>query len=221
MNNIVLITSIIKPPNTLLSYGVRSVYTPQQRFEQTKLTIQSIEKIPGAKIIMIECSELTQAESNFFIQNTTYFINLYDNIDLRNNIYSRSKSLGEGTMTICALNFLITNNINYDNLIKISGRYYLSEYFDINKFNNNKIVIKYIDNNINNVFTCLYKIPKKYVEQLKNFLQYNYNNMLNCIGYECLFAVFIKTIPEIPININPIGVKGYISCEYSYELYSF
>ena len=221
MNNIVLITSIIKTPNTPLSYGVRSFYTHEQRFEQTKLTIQSIEKIPQCKIIMIECSELNEDESNYFIQNTTYFINLYDNIELRNNIYSSSKSLGEGTMTICALNFLITNNINYDNLIKISGRYYLSEYFDINNFNNNKIVIQYIHNNINNVCTCLYKLPEKYVEEFKKFLQNNYNNMLNCIGYECLFALFIKTIPEIPISINPIGVKGYISCCSSYKLYNF
>jgi len=73
----------------------------------------------------------------------------------------------------------------------------LSEYFDINNFNNNKIVIQYIHNNINNVCTRLYKLPEKYVEEIKNFLQNNYNNMLNCIGYECLIVVFIKIIELI------------------------
>lgn len=219
MNDLVLITSIIKPPNTPLSYGVRSVYTCEQRLEQTKLTIQSInEKMIGAKIFIVECSELNEDEVNYFSQNSTYFINLYNDIDLRNKMHSSSKSLCEGTMTICALNFLIENNIQYDNLIKISGRYYLSENFDINNFINNHIVIKYIDNNINNVFTGLYKIPKIYVENLNIFLQNSHNKMLEFIGYEVLFAEFIKTLPENKININPIGLKGYVSV--SNDLYN-
>ena len=39
MNNLVLITSIICTPNTPLSYtNTRSVYTHDERFEQTKRT---------------------------------------------------------------------------------------------------------------------------------------------------------------------------------------
>lgn len=212
MENIVLVTSIIKPPNTPLSYGVRSVYTSEQRFQQTKLTIQSInEKIPDAKIFIIECSDLNEDEINYFSQNSTYFVNLYNNVNLRNLMHSNSKSLCEGTMTISALDFLIQNNIQYDNLIKVSGRYYLSENFNINNFMNNDIVLKYIDNNTNNVFTGLYKIPKKYVENLNLFLKNSYNKMMSFIGYEVLFSEFIQTLPGIKININPIGLKGYVS----------
>jgi hypothetical protein len=212
MENIVLVTSIIKPPNTPLSYGVRSVYTSEQRFQQTKLTIQSInEKIPDAKIFIIECSDLNEDEINYFSQNSTYFLNLYNNVNLRNLMHSNSKSLCEGTMTISALDFLIQNNIHYDNLIKVSGRYYLSENFNINNFMNNDIVLKYIDNNTNNVFTGLYKIPKKYVENLNLFLKNSYNKMISFIGYEVLFSEFIQTLPCIKININPIGLKGYVS----------
>jgi hypothetical protein len=82
MNNLVLITSIIKPPNTPLSYiSVRSVFTIEERFEQTKHTIQSIrEKIPGAKIFIVECSELDENELSYFTQNSDYFLNLYDDI---------------------------------------------------------------------------------------------------------------------------------------------
>lgn len=212
MENIVLVTSIIKPPNTPLSYGVRSVYTSEQRFQQTKLTIQSIyEKIPDAKIFIIECSDLNEDEINYFSQNSTYFVNLYNNVNLRNLMHSNSKSLCEGTMTISALDFLIQNNIQYDNLIKVSGRYYLSENFDINNFMNNDIVLKYIDNNTNNVFTGLYKIPKKYVENLNLFLKNSYNKMMSFIGYEVLFSEFITNLPCSKININPIGLKGYVS----------
>ena len=212
MENIVLVTSIIKTPSSPLSYGIRSVFTSEQRFEQTKLTIQSInEKIPNAKIFIIECSELNEYEANYFNSNSTYFINLYNNNTLRNFMYSNSKSLCEGTMTICALDYLIQNNIKYDNLIKVSGRYYLSENFNITNFLNNDVVLKYINNDINNVFTGLYKIPKLYVENLKIFLENNYNNMVKLIGYEVLFAEFIKTLPCKKINIDPIGLKGYVS----------
>ena len=60
MKNITLITSIIDTPNLPLSYtNCRSVFTKQQRFEQTQNTIASIrEKIPDNKIILIECSPL-------------------------------------------------------------------------------------------------------------------------------------------------------------------
>ena len=37
MSNLVLITSVINTPNTPLSYSkIRSVFTREQRFEQTK-----------------------------------------------------------------------------------------------------------------------------------------------------------------------------------------
>ena len=49
--NIVLITSVINPPNKPLSYVKnRSVFTEDERFEQTKKTIKSINKILNCKI---------------------------------------------------------------------------------------------------------------------------------------------------------------------------
>jgi hypothetical protein len=213
MNNLVLITSIIKPPNTPLSYiSVRSVFTIEERFEQTKHTIQSIrEKIPGAKIFIVECSELDENELSYFTQNSDYFLNLYDDIEKRCSIHSCSKSLGEGTMTISALDFIIENNIVFDNLIKISGRYSLSENFNYSNFMNNDIVIKYIQGDMSNVFTALYKLPRYCVGNLKTFLQNNHNNMLSCVGYEVLFANFIRCQTNNIVNIDPIGLQGYVS----------
>ena len=220
METLVFITSIIKPPNTPLSYGTRSVYTSQERFEQTKITIQSVkEKIPNSKIFLIECSDLNEQETNYFLENTTYFLNLYKNANLRNNMHSPSKSLCEGTMTVCGLQFLIQNNIQYDNLIKISGRYYLSEKFDFSNFMNDDIAIKYINNDVNNVFTGLFKIPRQCTDKLCVFLQNSFNRMIACVGYEVLFADFIKSQQSIPKKIvNPIGLMGYVSVSKN-ELY--
>ncbi len=124
MNNLVLITSIIKPPQTELSYTkIRSVFSNEERFQQTKITIQNIkEKIPNVKILLVECSNLSQDESNYFNNNCDYFLNLINNHDYVDNIYSISKSLGEGTMTICAFDFIKRNNITFDNFFKITGR---------------------------------------------------------------------------------------------------
>jgi hypothetical protein len=219
MKNLVLITSVINTPNTPLSYiSNRSIYTKDERFEQTKKTILSIkEKIPDAEVFIIECSDLTECEYYFFKQNSDYFLNLHVFEHIRNNVYGISKSLGEGTMTYHALDYMYKNNINYDNLIKISGRYLLSDNFDLNNFNNESIVIKYIDEKQDNVFTALYKLPHKVVERFCSFLNDNFNLMFQCIGYEMLFAKFIQTITDTDIKYVPVmGLEGPVSVSTDY-----
>lgn len=213
MNNLVLITSVICTPNTPLSYTTaRSVYSHEERFEQTKRTIESVkQKIPNLKILIVECSNLSFDQEEYLKKNTDYFLNLYNNEKIRKNTSSVSKSLGEGTMTLCALQYLLDNNIGFNNLIKISGRYWLSDNFDYNKFNNNNIVIKYIDNNKDNVFTALYQLPRESIMNYKIFLENKFTEMIKCIGYEVLFAIFIKSERKITVNLNPIGLEGYVS----------
>ena len=213
MNDLVLITSVICTTNNPLSYtNNRSVYSHVERFEQSKKTIQTVkEKIPNSKIFIVECSNLNEEMTNYLIKNSDYFLNLYNNEQIRNNTSHVSKSLGEGTMTLCALKFIIQNNIEFENLIKISGRYWLSEKFDYNKFNNNDIVIKYIENNKDNAFTALYKLPKSSCVNFVTFLESKFTDMIQCIGYENLFAIFIKTENKQVKIIDPIGLDGYVS----------
>jgi hypothetical protein len=217
MKNLVLITSIINTPNIPLSYTrTRSIYTPNERYEQTKQTIETIRnKIPNVEIYLVECSLLNEEQNEYFIKNTNYFLNLYDNVRAKNCIYSISKSLGEGTMTFFALDDILNKDIKFDNLFKISGRYWLSDSFNYENFNNNNIVIKYINDDVNNVCTALYKLPYNSLENFKQFLINNFNNMNKCIGYEVLFANYIKTEREREnvsiIHLNIIGVNGLIS----------
>jgi len=220
MKNLVLITSVIKTPNLPLSYiNSRSIYSHEERFEQTKKTFDTVrEKIPNCEIILVECSELSKEQNEYFATNSDYYINLVGNPEIVKNVHGISKSLGEGTMTICALDFIIKNNIEYDNLIKISGRYWLSDNFNYNNFNNEDVVVKYIDNNPNNGFTALCKLPNRHVKEYADFLKQNINKMHNCIGFEVLFSIFLKTIDAMEstnktkiININPIGLAGNVS----------
>jgi hypothetical protein len=217
MKNLVLITSVIKTPNLPLSYtNSRSIYSHEERFEQTKKTFETVrERIPNCEIILVECSDLSKEQNEYFAKNSDYYINLVDNPEIIKNVHGISKSLGEGTMTICALDFIIKNNIEYDNLIKVSGRYWLSENFNYNNFENEDIIIKYIDNNVNNVFTALYKLPNRHVKEYADFLIQNIDKMIKCIGFEVLFSIFLKTMESTNktkiVNINPIGLAGNVS----------
>lgn len=217
MKTIVLITSIIDPPNKPLSYiSTRSIYTSDERFEQTKKTFQTVrEKIPNAKTFLVECSKLNQEQETFMLQNSDYFLNLYGNEEIRKNMHSESKSLCEGTMTYQALQSIENNHIEYDKLIKISGRYWLSDNFDYDKnFNHDKMVVKYIGNDKNNVFTALFQLPREMVEKFKVFLLSNLDKMINCIGYEVLFGIFIHSENISSTNlviVEPIGLCGFLS----------
>lgn len=221
MNNLVLITSVICISSGPLSYtNVRSFYSHDERFEQTKKTIKTVkEKIPNSKIFIVECSNLNKEQSDYLIKNSDYFLNLYNDEGIRISVCGISKSLAEGTMTYNALKFIFKNNIQFDKLIKISGRYWLSENFNYNKFDNNNIIIKYIENNIDNVFTALYQLPKKSVKNLELFIESKFNDMINCIGFEVLFAIFIKSEKDFVIHLEPIGLEGFVSISAN-EFYS-
>ena len=80
MSNLVLITSVINTPNLPLSYSkVRSVFTRGQRFTQTKQTIESIkEKIPDHKMMIVECTDFTKEEKDYFDKECDYILNLWD-----------------------------------------------------------------------------------------------------------------------------------------------
>lgn len=219
MRNLVLITSIIKTPSKPLSYAQRSVFTHEERFKQTKQTIDSVKKyIHESHILVIECSDLTSDEELYFKTNSNYFINLYSNETIRNDLHSSSKSLCEGTMTYHAIKYIMDQDLVFDNFIKISGRYWLTDKFDYNKFNNHdNITIKHINNDKNNVFTALYKLPKSHIDLFKSFLYNNFEKMRQCVGYEVLFAEFIKSCSNINIIVCPvIGLAGYVSVSGSY-----
>lgn len=209
MTDLVLVTSVINTPNKQLSYSkTRSVFSRKERFEQTKKTIQSIkEKISNCKIIVVECTDFNEEENNYFKDNCDYLLNLWNNKNLHDYIFGISKSLGEGTMTIKAIQYIQQLNLEYNYLYKISGRYWLNENFTLIEIKSN--TFKRINNNPNNIFTALYKIDKESVNKLLGFLVNNIENMKKCIGYEVLIAHFIKNIDKKLVDI--IGLSGFVT----------
>jgi hypothetical protein len=212
---LVLITSIINPPNTSLSYSkTRSVFTRDERFLQTKNTIDSVkQKIPNSKIMIVECASFTSDELTYFNNNCDFILNLWEKVDLHEQIFNKSKSLGEGTMTIEALTYIHQMNIEYDVLYKISGRYVLNDNFILSPELN---IFKKIDRSMDNVFTALYKLERKHVYNLITFLKRNKLNMINCVGYEVLMANYVKTLDVMYVDI--IGLSGMVTvCGSNYN----
>lgn len=219
MKPLFLVTSIINIPNTPLSYTpTRSVFTTEERFEQTKKTIESIrEKIPNTYVFLIEYSDLPKEYSEYLKEHCDYFYNLYDeDKSLSDKIFGLSKSLGEGTMTLKAIEKMNEIGIlnEYDTFFKISGRYFLSDQFNLSNFENDDICIRII-HNINNITTCLYKLPIKYVIILYYFLLHplSQKRMHECVGYEQIFGDFIIFLNQPIKNLEIIGIDGYISVE--------
>lgn len=242
MKNIVIITSIIDIPKQIpekiekvIDYPIisRSIYTREERFHQTQNTISNIKSnIPEVKIVLVECSELTDEERNFFECECEWVINLFDDDQLKSNIYSQSKSLGEGTMMISALDCLIRNKIEYDNLFKITGRYWLNENFDYSDFENDNLIFNndHITNmsikrnghlrklsNIPQVVTAFYKINNETSLLLRDFLIEYLDEMAKGIQYEKLIGYFIYLIRRKchdKIHFKTfIGVSGYIAID--------
>jgi len=216
MNSITLITSVIDPPNIPLSYSKsRSVFNKEQRFEHTKKTISSvIEKIPNTKIFLIECSQLSDEERKYFNQHVDYLYNIYDTgvEALISRMFTISKSMGEGTMTILALKFLFENNIEFDSLFKISGRYWLNDGFNYDLYNNTVPCIHKINNDENNAFSCFYKLPRETAYKWLDYLLNSETDFVQCIGFEVMFAKFLKTIDEETCIIeNKVGINGYVT----------
>ncbi len=210
MKNLVLITSVIKTSkNPLRNNTIRSVYPEEERFEQTKKTIQSVkEYIPNSKILFIECSELTSEQEDYFKNNVDYYINYTNDKYVLSCTTSYSKSKGEGTMTIKAIEYIFENGIEFENLFKLSGRYYLADDFDYAKFDNDKIVIKRrINKYVNDVVTILYKLPKSFINDYHKYLLSCKDAFDNDSDFEWLFKEFIKNFNN-KIFLETLGVNG-------------
>lgn len=205
---LVLISSVIDTPNTPLSYSqIRSVYNRDERFQQTQYTIKTIKHFfPEADMMMVECSNFENhpEQLSYLTSNIKYFINLWDRKELHPNILGLSKALGEGTITIEAFNFLFQNNIQYEHLIKISGRYQFIDRFEYD----NDFIITGV-NNENNYVTQFYKLPFNYLSLYKDFLINKMDEMINCCCYEGLFKDFCQIhIDKVKTIDNSLYVYG-------------
>jgi hypothetical protein len=163
--NVVLITSKINVSNNIFSYiKIRSIYTLEERFNQTFQTIMSIKKyMPNPYIILFDNSTFTNEEYKFLKNNVDKFINITD--DKLLNFYTNEceyKAFADiyQQLTFYDNFFKFIDLKSVNSFYKISGRYLINSNFDYKQFDNKDIIFKK-NNNIKNkeyYYTCFYKL---------------------------------------------------------------
>jgi hypothetical protein len=149
----VLVTSAV-----YTNYGI---YDTNQRIQQTLDTVKSArEYIPGCTIILIDNSTVAvqaddSVELNELFDSVDYYIDNSDDADIQhfhNNItnYDIGKNSMECIGMYKALAYMSTNPEIMDlvtsssRIFKLSGRYQLTNKFDIAKFDNELTASKYV-----------------------------------------------------------------------------
>lgn len=153
MLNTVLITSAV-----YTNYGI---YDTKQRIQQTMDTVKSARQyIPGCSIILIDNSTVAiqqddSAELNELIESVDYYIDNSDDTDIQhfhNNVtnYDIGKNSMECIGMYKALSYMSTNAeimaviAKSSRVFKLSGRYRVTDKFDITKFDNEITADKYV-----------------------------------------------------------------------------
>lgn len=209
MKNFFLITSVINISNNPLSYtNIRSVFNSNERFEQTKNTINTIRnKVPNVSIMIVETSLLNKEHEEYLKNNCDYFLNFYDDLNVRARVNSSSKSMGEGTQIIKALEYIKNNNICFDNFFKITGRYWLGDKFNYSIYDNNSVIYRGYHKAI---ITSLYKINYENIDFFYKSLINSEEDFKNCRGQEEIFFDIFSNISN-KIHVDIIGIEGFIS----------
>lgn len=215
---IVFISSVINTEEIPTSFNyshTRSTFTPEERFEQTKQTIESVfEKIPRAFVVLVECSNLKPEWTEYFNKRCNKFINFYDDLSIRNNVQSIYKAQGEISQHVAFINHMLYDIVNMGveikRLWKISGRYYLNENFNLNNYSLENITIaaKCSDTNFSTVlFSWPFKYIGAYIHTVQKIIETDFQN--ETLGLEGLFHKHTQGFPKT--HLDQLGVSGYVS----------
>ena len=151
--NIVLLTSAV--------YSNYGIYKPAERIQQTLETARSAKKyIPGAVVILVDNSKVdvqndTSAEFEELIDLVDYYVDNSDDSDIQyfhNNVsnYDIGKNVMEALGMMKALTYIANDDAmkneikDADRVFKLSGRYQVTDKFDIAKFSNASTRDKYV-----------------------------------------------------------------------------
>ena len=209
-----IITSVINPvPTDYNTYIKRTIYSADQRFEQTLETIQSIrEKIPAATIYLIEGSPITPIMEYRIISSVDHYINTATIPSIRHAVDGPFKGFGEAAKLAYAIP--IVEKSDYDFIFKISGRYFLGPHFQLEKFvGQNPTMCS--SGNLNNYpyNTALFCIPGNKLPLLKitsDKLIHEFNTFYSGKEWPCIESAM--SIGLAPVNVIPYcGLKGPIS----------
>lgn len=208
MKSLVIISSVINASKNRFNYTkIRSVYTKEERYQQTIKTIDSLTKIQHKEVLFLEASFLTPAQEEELKNKVNYFINLNDRKEIKKIIDGKIKGKGEATQIWEGLKIFNLNH--FDAIIKLSGRYWLNDFYD-DAFYSKDINIFRESPAKDSLTTALYKIRKEDFGLYLCTLDYcrKDNGMI-----ESNFLRYFANNYSVPIKL---GVSGNVSVDGSF-----
>lgn len=214
--NLFIITSVVHINRSIgWTYtSIRSYYSDEERYSDTLKTIESIRRhVKNSKIVLLEGSRLSETEEAGFKQNVDYFIDYSNDPLIHEKVNTNKKGQGEVWKLI---KFLTENRElinNFLRIFKISGRYWLSDVFNLNNFSFEKDTA--LKCSAVGVSTVLYSIVSKnldnYIGTLVKIAEYL---EVESKSIEDLFLFFHKDF----YFIDKLGVEGWVAVSKN-ELY--
>lgn len=203
--NLFFITSVI---NNFLP----SVYSPDERLNQTLLTISSIKKkVSNPYIVILEGNLLSDVQKQAFKDSGT-------NELLHHNVAQYNKSDGEAALIINYLNSSyydkLIQNYNVETCNKFSGRYYFLDEHDFYQYSlDSFLIIKKEKDTWSNKPLCetrYYRFPFSHAAIFKEKM----NNLKNTgiyIDMEHTFYHYNILPLEKVLNVDKLYVSGNIA----------
>lgn len=205
-----VITSVINTGQIPWSYAVRSVYSSEERFQQTLQTIESIRlRAPTAKIMLAEGSHLSEEWAAELTSKVDYFLSLAEKADVREAcLKSEKKGYGEAVLTKYALEYIAEREIPFGLLFKISGRYGLSAAFSLHRFSRSMFTFKASPTQTS-ISTVLFSVPAVYRDLFFSIIQdtVDYYRTNPPMGYEMIVPQ--RCLPRKDVDI--VGAQGYVA----------
>jgi hypothetical protein len=203
--DVFIVTSIINSPNT--------IYTPEERLQQTCQTLQSIRDKFTAPykpyIILAEMSKLTD-EQLYLLGSNVETVYDYASDVTRLGLISADKSRGELYLVCESIKEFLREHRSYQRLWKISGRYHLNEKFDLTQYLVHPMNVR-INQQVTHkdVYTVLYQCSADRVGYLLRVLSNMFDTNLHGQYLEqCLYNVLD---PQAYNELPELGCSGTYS----------
>ena len=215
-----------------------SKYTPAERVEQTLKTIESVKQyIPNAVICMTDCSipGIDEETQKLLSDKVDNFINLSKDPTVNwitNNITHQDTVKNLTELVVVSKFFNIAKNQKWfndcDRIFKVSGRYWLTEKFDITRYEQEDAKGKYVVSKkmlsqfkfdyvgqslqyMLRVYSFDAALLEDFITRLSimtNFMQ----EKVNAGGYIDIEHLFCKFLPkDLTLEIARTGVAGYVA----------
>lgn len=217
--NVVMVTSKVYVSSAPFTYiANRSIYTKDERYNQTFDTIASIRKyIPNSFIILYDNSHFTHDEYHAIKNVVDCFVNIHNN-DVLNKMTNNSihKVFGEISQTNMILTYIRTyyKDMKIHNLFKITGRYIIDERFNYEQYDNDKSIFKRNEDILDRAyyFTCFYKIGRSEIEFYHEALDELYQDIQhNCYEHEEWEVLLPTLLHKRFITTNELGITQNIA----------